>query len=223
MKPMRSRGIWILVAMGLMSFGCATLTPRALLELSEREGQFYRELQPALVEAGDTFRITADALITRTVSRQAAIMHREAAPVRKVLYESLAKPDPPAGRVEKAIKDLVEANTAVEVMIDKQKEAAQLRVQAITETFEALDMTLGAIKENQQAIHSYLVARKRIFGGPGKSAFLPFSTYAELKDYLREAVKNLEEQFKLAKEIVDAAEEEFGNQGKTHEALTGGE
>ncbi len=208
---MKSQVKWILVALALVSFGCAPLTPRALLELSEREGQFYRELQPALVEAGDTFRITAGALITSTVSRQAAIMRREAAPARQVLYESLAKPDLPAGKVEKAVMELVEANTSVQVMTGKQKEAAGERVRAIVQTFETLDMTLGPIRENQQAIHSYLGARKRIFGGPGKSAFLPFSTYAELKDYLREAVENLEGQFKLAKEIVDDAKEEFGD------------
>jgi len=208
---MKSQGKWILVALALVSFGCAPLTPRALLELSEREGQFYRELQPALVEAGDTFRITADALITSTVSRQAAIMRREAAPARQVLYESLAKPDLPAGKVEKAVMELVGANKAVQVKTSKQREAAGERIQAIAQTFETMDMTLAAIRENQQAIHSYLEARRRIFGGPGKSAFLPFSTYADLKDYLREAVKNLEEQFKLAKEMVDAAKEEFGD------------
>lgn len=198
---MKSQGKWILVALALVSFGCAPLTPRALLELSEREGQFYRELQPALVEAGDTFRITAEALISRTVYRQAAIIRREAATSRQTIYESLAEPNLPKGEVNKAIEALASANTSVQRKMDMLEETTQLRIRAIEETFVALDTVLQAIRENQNVIHSYLRKRKGILGGREKPVFLPPATSAELRDYLREVSKNLEEEFKLAKEL----------------------
>jgi hypothetical protein len=204
----------LVLIFALITFGCAPLTSRTLLELSEREGQFYRELHPAVLEAQDTFRITADALITSTANRKAAIMRREAAAARQVVYESLAVPNPSKEKVEEAIGKLVGGNVAVHAMVDKQKEAAQMRVQAIDKTFEALDTSLGTIMENQQAIHGYLRARRRSFGRPGSSALFPFKTTAELRDYLRESVKNLEDQFKLAKELVDAARKEFSDQGE---------
>ena len=211
MKPQRR---WMILVLTLVTFGCAPLTSQALLELSEREGQLYRGLQPALVEAQDTFRITADALITSNANRKAAIMRREAAAERQAIYESLAVPNPPKDIVEEAIGKLVRSNVAVQTMADRQKEAAQKRIQAIVKTFEALDTTLGTVRENQQLIHGYLKARRQIFGRPGESALLPYKTFAETRDYLRQSLKDLEEQFKLAKEMVDAAKKEFGDQGK---------
>lgn len=167
---------WLVLILALTTFGCAPLTSRPLLELSEREGQFYRELGPTLLEGQDTFHITADALITSTANRKAAIMRREAAAERQAVYESLAIPNPPRERVEKAIGELVSGNVAVHAMVDKQKEAAETRVQAIVKAFGALDMSLGTIMENHQAIHGYLSARRHILGRPGSSALLPFKS-----------------------------------------------
>lgn len=212
---MKPQGTWPLVTLVLVACGCAPIPSRALLELSEREGRFYHELRPALVQARDTFDLTADALITSTANRQAAITRREATPTRQAIYESLAAPDPSTGAVEMAIRDLITANVAIQVRIEKEKAAGQQRLVAIVQTFEALDTTLGAITENQQAIHGHLEGRRRLFGGPGRSAFLPFTTIAELRASLRQSIDTLEAQFKLAKELVNAAKKEFGDQVKT--------
>lgn len=214
---MKSQHRWLLVALPLIAFGCAPTPSRTLLELSEREGQFYRELRPALVQARDTLEITADALITSTANRQAAIMRREAATTRQAIYESLAGAEPSSAAVAKAIGDLATTNAAVEATIEKEKAAGQQRIVALVQTFQALDTTLGVITENQQAIHGYIEGRKRLFGGPGRSAFFPFTTFAELRASLREAIETLKEQFKLAKELVNAAKKEFGDQGKPSE------
>ena len=211
---MKFRGKSLVLIVALITFGCAPLTSRALLELSEQEGQFYRDLHPALLEAQETFRVTADALVTSTANRKAAIMRREAAASRQAVYESLVAPNPSEEKVEGAIGKLVGGNIAVHAMVDKQKEAAQIRIQAIDKTFEALDRSLGVIMENQQGIHGYLRARGHIFGRPGSSALFPFKTSAELRDYLRESVKTLDDQFKLAKELVEAAKKEFRDQSE---------
>jgi hypothetical protein len=200
-----------LMMLTLLTFGCSPIPSKALVALSEREGQFYSELRPALGEARNTFQVTADALVTNRVERQAAIMRREAAPRRLAIYEALASPNPTAKSVGKAIGDLALANAAVQAMLDKESEAAQLRMRTIDEAFATSNTALDKIMENQRALHGYLRARRHIFGGPGRSAFFQYSTFAELMVSLEQAIDTLDEQFKLAKELVDTAKEEFGN------------
>ncbi|NIQ37685.1 MAG: hypothetical protein GTN81_03745 [Proteobacteria bacterium] len=209
---MKSREKWRVIGLLLITSGCAPLASRDLLKVSEEETRFYKELRPALVQAQDTFRVTSDALITSTTRRRAAIMRRQAAADRQAIYRSVAVPDPPTGSVEGAIEKLAEANAAVRAKTENEKEAGELRANAILDTFKALDTTLEGITRNQQAIHAYLGARRRAFGGPGRSAFLPYRDFADLRDYLRETVDDLREQFKLAKDLVDAARKEFGEE-----------
>jgi hypothetical protein len=77
-----------------------------------------------------------------------------------------------------------------------------------------LDTTLGAIKNNHQVIYGYLKVRRQIVGRPGGSAFLPFKTYEESRNHLLQSMKDLEDQFKLAGELVETAKEEFDEQRK---------
>jgi len=213
---MKSRKRWIILVFVLVTFGCSPLTSGALVELSRHEGEFYGKLQPALVEAKDTFRVTANALITGTASRKAAAMRREATAERQTIYQSLAASNPPQETVEKAIGRLVSMNAAVDAMVDKQTEAAKTRVEAIAKTFDALDATLGRIRENHQVLQGHLGARRHIFARPGSPAFVSFKTSAETRDRLSQSVKSLEDQFKLAGELVEAAREEFDEQHKRH-------
>jgi chromosome segregation ATPase len=213
---MRSGRRWLVGVFALVTLGCAPLTSQSLLNLSEREGQFYRKLKPALIEAKDTFRITGDALITGTVRGKAAMMREEAAAERKDIYKALSEPNPSKETVEKAIGKLCSLNASVDAMIEKQKEAGNTRSEAIVKTFETLDTVLETLTENHQMICGYLKARRQIFGRPGSSVILPFKTFAETRDYLDQSIKNLEDQFKLAKELVEAAKEEFDEQKKRH-------
>jgi hypothetical protein len=211
---MKSRRKWAVLVFALVAFGCAPITSRALLDLSEREGEFYQKLQPALLEAKDTFRLTGDQLITGNAMLKASAMYLEAETESQAIWESLAVPNPSKAAVEKAIKKLVSMNTSVDAMVDKQKEAGKTKVEAVVKTFGALDTTLGTIKENHQIIYGYLKARRQIFGRPGSLAFLPFKTYAESRDHLLQSVKDLDDQFKLARDLVDAASEQFGEQSE---------
>lgn len=213
---MKSRRKWTVLAFALIAFGCAPITSRALLDLSEREGEFYLKLRPTLVEAKDTFRTTGDQLITGNAMLKASAMYLVGANESQAIYKSLAAPNPPKETVEKAVGKLVSMTAAVDAMVDKQNKAGKMRIEAIEKTFDALDKTLGTIKENHQVIHAYLKARRQIFGRSVSSVFLPFKTFAETRDYLHESTKDLEEQFKLAKELVEAAKEEFDEQREKH-------
>lgn len=214
---MKSRTKWGVLLFVAVAFGCAPITSRALLDLSELEGEYYRKLQPTLVEAKDTFRTTGDQLVTGNAMLKASAMYLEAETESQAIYKSLAVPNPSKEAVEKSIRKLVTISTSVDAMVAKQKEAGKIRIEAVAKAFGALDTTLGTIRENHHVIHGYLKARRQIVGRPGSSGFLPSKTYTESRDHLLQSVKDLEDQFKLAGELVETVKEEFNEQRKREE------
>jgi hypothetical protein len=187
---------------------CSTLgTPKSVIEVSQAEMEYYQNLRPALRTARSAFERSSVALDTSIAALEENRLIDESLAKRAGIYRSMAKalssPGVSTGEVRKAIDELVRIDRRISEHLKALDEANDVRREAISETFAALDRSLRVIVENKQVIHSHL---------EGRSASPSITSFGDAIRWLKENNEMLKEQFELAKEIVEEARDQFGDE-----------
>jgi hypothetical protein len=198
----------LLTASVFSLMACTTLkTPKSVIELSQAEMEYYQNLRPALRTAKTAFERSSLALDTSIAALEENRLIDESLAKREEVFRSMAKalssPRVSTEEVRKAIDGLVRIDLRITEHLKALDEANEVRRKAISETFTALDRSLRVIVENKQVIHSHL---------EGKSASPSITSFEDVIRWLKENSEMLQEQFELAKEIVEEARGQFGDE-----------
>ncbi len=182
-------------------------TPKSVIEVSKAEEEYYQNLFPALQTAKVAFEQSSAALDKSIIALEENNLIEESLAKREDVYRSaimeLSSQDFSTEDVRKAIDKLVTTDQRISKQIQALDEANEVRRKAILETFTAMDKSLRFIIKNKQVIHAHL---------EGKSAFPPITSFEDAILWLKETSKQLKEQFELAKQIVEEARTQFGDQ-----------
>lgn len=198
----------LLVALVFSLMACTTLrASESVIELSQAEMEYYQNLRPAMRTAKTAFERSSLALDTSIAALEENRLIDESLAKREEVFRSMVKalssPRVSTEEVRKAVDGLVRIDRRIAEHLKALDEANEVRRKAISETFTALDRSLRVIVENKQVIHSHL---------EGKSASPSITSFEDAIRWLKENSKMLEEQFELAKEIVEEARGQFGDE-----------